>query len=267
MADDKTDPNAESSDDKKKKTDDKVTFTEDQQALLQKIVDGAYTKAYEKAEGQWKGKLDTLTAQVEELKKTPAKKDEQKPPTVPDDKPKDEKKDKPHEAAPEYTALAAQLDEIRTVATGLKADKDKADAEIAAERKKNKEARIKEQYFRSSDKVDFFDRMDVFALIEGELDLDDDGNVVIMNPKTKQPRISGVDPEKNMSLDQYLTDFAKAKPHMVRATNADGGSGSGENRRTETTTKKDVVDYNKMTDEEFRALTSKVISQQYIRRT
>lgn len=265
MADDNDkDPNAGSDDKKPEDKKGPVSFTEEQQALLQKIVDGAYTKAYTKAEEVWKPQIATLTSQVEELKKAKPAGDPKD--TKPDDKPADKKDPTTGTTSVDIQTLMARLDEVTTVANTLKADKEKAEREAADERKKNKEARIKEAFIRSADKVEFFDRMDVFALVRDDLDLDDNGDVVIMNAKTKQPRLSGLDAESNMNLDQYLGEIAKAKPHMVRAKNSEGGSGGGENRRTETTDKK-PIDYSKLTPDEMRELTSKVISRQYTHRT
>lgn len=253
-----------------KDKDQPVTFSDEQQTLLNSIIDKAYTKAYTKAEEAWKPKLEALTSQVDALK---SKQPTTTPATVPvvkaDDKVEDPKdKLTPSGTPVDVSAIMARLDEVTGIANSLKADKEKAELEIAKERQTNKEARIKEAYFRSSDKIQFFDRMDVWALIHDDLDLDDAGEVVIMNPKTKQPRISGADPERNLNLDQFLGEFAKAKPNMVRAQNSEGGSGAGENRTTVVTPEaKKPVDYTKLTPDEMRALTSKVISRQYTQRS
>lgn len=249
-----------------------VTFTDEQQTLLNQIIDKAYSKAYTKAEESWKPKLEALTTQVDELKKKqPAATVTTTTAALPqrDDKPSTTttSDNKDGRSTVDIDAILARLDEVQGVANSLKADKEKAELEIAAERKKNKEARVKEQFFRSSDKIPFFDRMDVFSLIQQDLDLDDNGDVVIMNPKTKQPRISGADPERNLSLDQFLGEFAKAKPNMVRAQTSEGGSGASENRTTQVVVPEKKIDYSKLTPDEMRDLTSKVISKQYTQRS
>jgi len=103
--------------------------------------------------------------------------------------------------------------------------------------------------------------MDVFNLIKNDFELDPATNdVVVIHPGTKLPRQNSN--LKNMSLEEFIGDFAKTKPHMVRSSNVEGGSGA-QPGRTLTTPPPAVVDYKTMPRDKFLALAQTVIDEGY----
>ena len=98
--------------------------------------------------------------------------------------------------------------------------------------------------------------MEVYELMRREIDADDQGHIVVKNPKTNAPRYnSNAEP---MSLVEALQEFAKTKPYMVRMPNADGGTGSGEARKLDTKAPLQLKDVNAMTSEQFEAYKQKL---------
>jgi hypothetical protein len=117
---------------------------------------------------------------------------------------------------------------------------------------------------RAADKVDFFDRMDVFNLLQNDFQIDDStGEVVVIHPGTKLPRQNSS--LKNMTVEEFISDFAKTKPHMVRSGNDGGGSGANSSKKTPDK-KDEVVDYKTMPSKQFQELTQKVIASGYDRK-
>ena len=67
-----------------------------------------------------------------------------------------------------------------------------------------------------------------------------------------------------MSLEEFIGDFAKTKPHMVRSSDAAGGSGAS--RATSLAAPAvPVVDYKTMPRDKFLDLAQSVIDQSYKR--
>lgn len=265
MADETKDASHAGSDDQK---DTKPAFTDEQQAIFNQAIEKAYNRAFAKADELAAKKVQTLEAQLTELK---AKVEAAPEKTVKPGKTEAGKTEaaKPAESgagkgpAIDVDAILARLDEVQQTANSLKAAKDEADRKLEEQRRKNEQIRIKERFISSASKIEFFDPMDVFDLVEGELVLGEDDDVAILNPKTKQPRISGSDPDKNMSLDEFLTSFAKAKPHMVRSRNADGGSGAGASRRQENNAGSALPNFAQMTPAQVREYADRVMSKAY----
>lgn len=157
--------------------------------------------------------------------------------------------------------MKAKLEELSGVAEQLKADKVAAADDKKSAAKVARQARIKEKFIEVADKFDFFERMDVWQLTKDQFGLNDEDEVTIINPATKQPRINAdLEP---LTLQQFLSDFATKKPQMVRSPNSEGGTGGGESRKTETHLKRDIPDYLKMPKAEFVALTKAVEAKQY----
>jgi hypothetical protein len=262
MADEKTE--VVNADDKKTDNGEKkkVTFDADQQTLVNNIIDQAYTKAYEKADAKRKEEVTALQLELDGLKALAAK-DTKKDDKV-DDKKDDKKPAKKSEHEEEINALRAQVDELMKGVDGLRSAKDAAEQRAQKIEETNKQTTIKDKFIQVADKFEFFDRMDVFALTKDQLALNDEGDVVIINPATKQPRKNAE--LRDMSLDEFLSDFATKKPQMVRSKNSGGGTGGGENRKVDLSDKKDIPDYAKMSKEEFQKLTQNVQAKQYERK-
>jgi hypothetical protein len=246
------------------KKDDKTPVSFASQEELDKLIDKVYSRAFEKANKIADEKFANVQKELDELKKPKA--EEKKVDEKPEDKKKKGGKD---DGSPDTETILARLDEVSKIADELRKEKDAAEQRAVEIERRTKDGQVKEQFFRVADKVGnavgngFFDNNDVFDLVKGDLDIDEDGNVVIINLKTKQPRVTT---SGNLTLEQFLTDFAKTKSHMVRAKNSDGGSGGGESRKTDTKDKTEVVDYAKMPKEDFRTFTNNVMARQYTER-
>jgi hypothetical protein len=241
----------------------KVEFTPEQQGVLDGLINAAFAKAFEKAEVESGKKIKTLEDQLNEMK---AKQTPQAP--VAKTEPKIEA---PKTVAAvdtkineETAALRAQLEEVKAIAEALKTQREEADKRATEVAKKNNSAQIKEAFITASEKVNFFDRMSEFKHMADSLQLDENGEVVVINPATKMPRLNTN--VQAMSLEEFVTDYAKQRPWTVKAPSSEvtGGSGAGENRKVEApkTTTPDIA---KMSNEELLAEAEKVIAKQYQR--
>lgn len=228
-----------------------VTYTDEQQNHINGLVNDSFDRAFKKAEKAAAAKLAPLQTELDELRAKLAV-----PPTPPAAA-APAKKDEPVADA-RVLEMQARLDEMKAIADQLREAERAAKAEAKLAQARGKKTRIKEEFIRAADKVDFFDRMDVFNLVEGQLDLDPESDrVVIVNPATNHPRqsVSG-----NMSIDEFINDFVKTKPHMVRSKAAAGGTGASEARRVEGAQPEAPVDYAALTPAQFAELRDKVLS-------
>lgn len=216
----------------------KVSFSDDQQQIVDRLVDKVFAKAFEKGKAQAAGELESKLAEanqtIEKLNKQlavvkPPDEEAQDRPAPP------AKADKKAAAAqsPDIQQLLARFEELQSLATSLKSERDQAKEELTKHRDLTRKARIKEEFIDASKGINFFDPMEVFSLVREVIDIDGESeNVVVKNPKTGQPRLnSNMEP---MSLAEYLAEFAKTKPYMVKAPTADGGTGAGASRKIET---------------------------------
>jgi hypothetical protein len=231
----------------------KVTFDDEQQVVVQGLIDKAQGQVYQKLNPE----IATLKTQIDELKAELKAKAEVKPEVKP------EPPTKRKEAEEQLAQMEARLEEMRKIAEDLKREKENIERRAAETQKQNKDARLKEEFIRASEKIDFFDRMEIFDVLKSQFDLDDRGNVVVLNPSTGEPRKNlNLEP---MSLTEFLQQYAKDKPWKVKAKNTDGGTGAGESRRIETERQSTIPDVSKMKPEEFLAYTESVIAKQYDR--
>jgi hypothetical protein len=242
----------------------KVEFSEVQQRKVNDLIDQTFAKAFEKAEQKWQPKITELETKIQALSGT--KKDEQAGTTSTKSESKTEKKETKTVADETLEQVKAQLAEFRNIAEQLKQEKADAEKRASEVAKQNKASKIKEEYIKVSDKVSFFDRMSEFSHMEGQLELDDNGSVVVLNPQTKMPRLNtNLQP---MSLEEFVQDYAKQKPWTVKAkdTEVAGGSGAGETRKFETREKSQKpADYSKMSLDDLLKEAEKVIAKQYER--
>lgn len=254
-------PTPGDTDDKKTKDENKpiIEFSTEQQAKVQSIIDEAQARVYK-----------SLSADIEALKTANTelqKRLDAPPPKDPKDAKADEKraadeaKAKAAAAGPEeYLKLEAKLAEITRAAEALKAEKEAADKRATDIQRTTKDVRIREVFGELADQFDFIDRNDVFKLIKDEVDMDDEGAVVMVHPVTRAPRVNTS--MKHLTLAEFLTGFAKEKPYTVKAKGAEGGSGSGQTRKLPDASDT-KVDFDKMSPAEFEAFTQNVMAQGY----
>lgn len=262
MAEDVKDDAQDAAGDKADKA--KVQFDENQQTIFNAAINEAFTRAFEKADGIYKSQIEALKKEITDLKTAKPADDKSSKEAADADKDKGKKKDKEAVEDPRLATVLAQLEEVTNIAKTLQKQKEDAEAEANRQAERNKEARIKEEFIRAAEKIGFFDTMDVFSLVRHELDVEDD-SVIIKNPRTGLPRKAG-SVDTNMTLDQFLSDFAKSKPFLVRSKNAAGGTDAGASKKLSTTDKTEEVDYSKMSRADFIALTNQTIGRQYTER-
>jgi hypothetical protein len=242
----------------------KIEFSSEQQTFVNELINGTFGKAWEKAEATFGPKITALETKLAELS-TP-KTGTQQTPKIDEKKP--EEKGSKAKSAPQdeaNAALQAQLDELRSIAEQLKQDKLDAEKRATDVARQNKTSRIKEAFIGVSDKVSFFDRMSEYKHMENQLDEDETGNIIVLNPATKLPRLNtSLQP---MTLEEFVQDYAKQKPWTVKAAKEQvaGGSGAGDSRKLATKQEDKVVDFAKLSNEELLAEAEKVIAKQYQR--
>jgi hypothetical protein len=246
--------------DKSKSDKTKVEFSPEQQTVLDGLINAAFAKAFAAANKQFEPVVQGLTTELQTLKsQIPASKEQKT-----EEKPKEKKTTA--ELTEDTAALRAQLDEIRQVAESLKKQREEQEQRALELAKQNKAAQVKEAFIRASEKVSFFDRMSEFDHMEKQLQLDESGQVVVINPATKLPRLNmNAQP---MTLEEFVADYAKQKPWTVKAptTEVAGGTGSSEQRKLDTTgSKQPAKDWSKMPLEDLLAEAEEVIAKQYER--
>lgn len=243
-----------------KKQPHKLSFTADQQEVVDTLIDRMFGKGYEKSKSEFEPKLteaqkqiDTLAKQVEEFTKA-AKSAE----TVDDKKTKDDKKKPSLADMEEFKQFQAQMDELREAQKALQAERDAARKALGEQTEKQRISKVRDEFLDASRDLGFIDPNEVFLLVRDQIKLDEEsGSVVIMNPKTGRPRMDAT-LENPLSLADYLTQFAQERKHLVRASDAGGGTGAGGSKKIDTSTKDKQVDFAKMTKEEFEAFKSQV---------
>jgi hypothetical protein len=162
----------------------------------------------------------------------------------------------------ELARLNALVTETKDIAAKNKKLADDAADKLAASAVQGRDTRIKEEFFKAADKHDFFDRSDIYNLVKNDFSIDDATNeVVVIHPGTKLPRQNSS--LKNMSIEEFIGDFAKTKPHMVRSTNVEGGTGGSAAKKLDTKVVTDVPDYAGMPTDKFLDLAQKVIADGY----
>lgn len=227
----------------------KVKFDAEQMKLVNDLYSQAFKEGAEKVESTLKAQLDeqkkqaeALAKRLEDLKNAPPKKDEPK-------------------TNPELDQFKAQLAEMQGILTGIKTERDELKKRVETADIERRKSQKKDKFLEAAKeaKVQFFDSLEAYELAERdgyEWDKEQDRPVVI-NKDTQRPKLN--ENGEPMSVIDFVKDFANRKKYLVQAPTQDGGSGSGENRKTELPKDTPVKSFDEMSDEEFKALTEKVI--------
>lgn len=248
----------------------KIKFSAEQQDIVNELIDRMFGKGFDKgksiAQQEFESKLIAAQADNEKLTKQLATFTKAQPQPSADEaaaeKSEPEKKAKTTrteraEPSPDLQQLMARFDEMQTVASTLKAERDTLASKLEEATQRSRRTLIKETFITASKDINFFDPMEVFQLVEKQIDVDDQDQVVIKNPRTGQPRLnSNMEP---MSLSEYLAEFASQKPYLVRASGQAGGTGAGGSQRVESQgTPK--TDFTTMSNDEFEAYRNSILA-------
>ena len=102
--------------------------------------------------------------------------------------------------------------------------------------------------------------MDVFALTKDYFDIDDEHGVIVKNPKTGQARMTvGDSGMRPVTIAEFINEYVSSKPHLVKASNADGGSGAGGSRK-QTTERGKGTDIANLSNDDFEATLQNLIA-------
>jgi len=212
------------------KSEDTITFSEKQQAIIQNLIDASYTKAFTKAESKYGEQVTKLEKQLEGLTKGD----------------KDAQGDK---TKSKFTAdeVEAKIAEIKAAA-----DKQIKDADSKYNTVLNRTLRsdIMDAAV-SSDCISPRELADVLTA-QGVVRLDDEGNHEI-NPPEGITKIG--DDGKPITLNTFVERFIAKNPHWKKSNVGSGGTGSRDNGTPEG--QKRLVDMTKeelasLSDEEFK---------------
>lgn len=254
----KDDLNTDQTDkDKDKDKDKKPRFTADQIAQINRIRDEALEAERKRLQSEWQQKLDAQKAELEQKFQQAI---EQAKPKG-DDK-KDDKGDKPPKPDPEVEQLRASFEELKNMFNTVRSEKETLQQQMERQAEERRLARRKDQFLSalSSAKVDFYDPLEAYELAVKEgLDYDmSKDRAIVKSPTTGAPKLNEHGDE--MSVIDFIKDFAARKKYLVKAPTQDGGTGSGEQRRVEETKEK-KFDFSKMTNDEFEKFRQEVMSK------
>lgn len=241
----------------------KVVFTDEQQEWLETWGNSMFGKGRAKAEteikSQYESQVATLNTQLADLKSQleAATKAKSEATT----------KEGKSQATEDVAQIKAQLEEmtenlkaLRTERDTFKTDRDRVASELETLRGRDKESRRASEFREAASGLNFIDVDEVYALVREQLSEDENGNFVVMNPKTGRPRINKEG--EPMSLGEHLASFAAQKPHLVKASGAAGsGTGAGPSRGSQNQSTSgaknslgvSVEEIDKMTPAEFEA--------------
>lgn len=181
------------------KAKDKVIFTADQQAVVEKIVDQAHVRAKASATKEAAGMIEALKAEIadanEKANATASKK-----------------------TTDQSDATAKQIAEMNE---RHKTELAERDVQIKKAAYANKQAKI----FAAISKHDVMDIADVAALVAGNVDLDEN-EVLIIKDETGNTRIDVNENGAPMTIDTYIGEWLNERPHFLKSSNAGAGSRS-----------------------------------------
>jgi hypothetical protein len=176
----------------------KVTFSTEQQTVIERLIDDRYTKAFAKAEAKYKSQLDEMTAKLAEAEKAK------------EDRAAQSGKVKPEEYEQKIAELnKAHAEQIEKAIGKQKAILDKA---------------LKADIIGAAAKANCSapDELADVLIARGIIQLDDDGAHAI-NPPEGITKIG--DDGKPITLNVFIERFIGQNPHWKRFTGT-GGTGS-----------------------------------------
>lgn len=229
---------------------DKIEFTPKQQEWLNNKIDEIFAKGHAKGAGEIQTKLAEATTQITALQTEIAELKKPKSKQSKEDDNKDNQR---------IAQLQAQVDELKANLDTVVTERDTFKTQIEGERKTARAAKFEGDFLAGVEEagITFFNPKQVLKDVRDELRQEDDGSITVMNLRTGQPRMNTE--MRPIKLGDFLAEYARKNPHMVR-TEVDGGTGSSASRRHETKdTKKSLKD---MSADEFEAFHQKVRSGQ-----
>lgn len=207
----------------------KFEFDADAQEFINGKIDEAYQRAFKKAEAQLGGQLAEAQTKMEQLtKELGALRDGSK------GKEKGKESDgQPQggqtkaEIEDEAKKLRAQISELQEGLKTIKSERDTMKTTLESTERERRESTKLDKFLSSiPDRLKFFSPKEAYALAmaEGQLQLNDKGDLVVINPATGLPRL-GRDMEP-MKPEDYIAEFASKRPWMVEADVAPGTGGT-----------------------------------------
>lgn len=200
---------------------DKVTFDEKQQDKVNKLIEDAMGRAGRQARkdsDKIKEQLDALKTELDQAKVD-----------LINARTTSEKKD----ATDDIVALKATIAEMQSVQRLTQTEYENTrralqakDAEVKQAREQTINVRKDTILTQAASKINPFDVDDVVRATQDSLQWNAEySRFEVIDPSTGQPRLnSGFEP---MSIDDFMEEYAKKKPHMIRA-GARFGTGSSE---------------------------------------
>jgi len=234
--------------DKKKK----AKFEPEQIEFVNKLVSEAFKDGATKVEKELQAKLEAEKAEREKLAKDL-------------EDLKKSKEEKKEEKNPQLEAFQAQLAEMQGILTGIKTERDDLKKKVETAETAARKSRKKDAFLNAAKEADvsFFDPLEAYDLAEKSgYDWDKDADrPVVLNKETNRPKLN--ENGEPMSVIDFVKEFADRKKYLVKAPNQQGGTGSGEERKTDKSTKKDndLPNFDKMTPEEFEAYTQQILNK------
>jgi hypothetical protein len=167
------------------------------QAKVQELIDGAYAKAYNKADVKNKEQVETLTQTIEELKKQVAQGNK---------KPSGDIIDKS-----EYEHAVNSLNE----------EKQKLSDELAEKNASIRNGNITTALIDAVSGENVVDVSTVMQLVRPYIDYDEEGKLIVLN-ENGNPKHNTAG--QYLSVKEYVTEFVNSKPWLLKGSQ--GGSGS-----------------------------------------
>lgn len=229
----------------------KILFDQDQQTFLNNHGDEMFGKGFKRAESIMGTKLSEAQTAIEALQK---QLDEAK--QAPKKEPKAAADDKPVTPSASESQLLAQLEELKATTAKMRTDREALDARLAEAERVQAEAAIRREFVKGIPKgVKFFDVDEAIALSQRDhtLQAQSDGSVVVINPKTGQPRL-GADASP-MTMSAFIAEVVSRKPYLVES-GVSSGAGSSESR--EMRREDGIKPPNELPADEFQSLVNRV---------
>lgn len=241
----------------------KVTFDEAQTKFVNELFERAWAESAARKEKELNEKLAAEKAERERLtaEKTDLEKKLQEATAAkPKEEPKEEKPEVKLEDHPLFKQLQARLDEVNTIFTGVKQERDELKARDERNRIERRKVRKKDQFLAALNqaKIDFYDPLEAYELAAKDgLEYDEDNDrVFVKNSATGQPKLNS-DGEPMTAVD-FVKEFATRKKYLVKAQDA-GGLGSHSTEKL-TNEQPPAKDWSKATPEELEAERQRIMS-------